>query len=29
VLVQPQPKSDVRTSTSVAEKLPEPNPKIK
>jgi cell division protein FtsB len=29
VLVQPQPKSDVRTSTSVAERLPEPNPKIK
>ena len=29
VLVQPQPKPDVRTSTSVAEKLPEPNPKIK
>src|SRR5215469_16774555 len=29
VLVQPQPKSDVRTSISVAEKLPEPNSKIK
>jgi cell division protein FtsB len=29
VLVQPQPKSDVRTSTSLAEKLPEPNPKTK
>ena len=29
VLVQPQPKFDVKTATSVAEKLPEPNPKIK
>jgi cell division protein FtsB len=29
VLVQPQPRSDIRTSTSVAEKLPETNPKTK
>ena len=29
VLVQPQPKADVKTSTSVAEKLPEINPKGK
>ena len=29
VLVQPQPKSDVRTNTSVAENLPEISPKTK
>jgi cell division protein FtsB len=29
VLVQPQPKPDIRTSTSVAERLPAPSPKNK